>query len=214
MTALGTTALAKNGAQSLGSHLFPVWPGAALAGAALPVACLPGDNLAIHVAVAQATPRTVLVVDTAADPDYGYVGEILAVAAQIRDLAGIMVEGSVRDVVGITRCGLPVVGTGVSVREPTSERGGSVGETVHLAGGAQPVRRGDWVAADEDGAVVLARADTARIVAATIAASEHERTVLDALSNGRSTLDVLNLDPSRVTGWSGAPVAARAVGRP
>lgn len=208
LTAVGTAALTKNGARPLGSHLFPVWPGAAFAAAALPVRCLPGDNLAIHVAVAQAGPRTALVVDASAEPDYGYVDEILAVAARMRDLSGIVIDGCVRDVAGIARCELPVVSAGVSVLEPSTDGGGSVGEQVLLGElRTQPVRRGDWIVADDDGVVALPRGKATAIMAAAIAGVERERAVLDALSSGKSTLDVLNLDPSRVTGWSGEPVS-------
>ena len=53
LTAVGTVALARCGGRPFGTHLFSVWPGAALAATAFPVRCAPGDNLALHVAVAE-----------------------------------------------------------------------------------------------------------------------------------------------------------------
>ncbi|TDQ53339.1 RraA family protein [Actinorugispora endophytica] len=207
LTAAGTAALARSGARPLGSHLFPVWPGAAFAASAFPVRCAPGDNLALHVAVAQAPPGSALVVDVAGEPEYGYVDEILAVAASVRGLAGIIVDGCVRDVAAIARCGLPVVSAGVSVRAPGRDAGGSVGREVRLGADAFPVRRGDWMVVDDDGAVCLPRGRAAAIVADTVESVSRDQEVLAALCSGRSTLDVLNLDPSRVAGWQGAGAA-------
>lgn len=204
LTAVGTAALTRSGARPLDAELFSVWPGAAFAASVLPVQCVPGDNLAIHVGVAQAASGSALVVDTAGTSEYGYVDEILAVAARVRGLAGIVIDGCVRDVAGIARCELPVVATGVAVREPGREAGGAVGREIRF-GGTTRVRRGDWVVADDDGTVVLPRARATAVVTAALEAVERERTVLDALSRGQSTLDVLNLDPSRVTGWEGEP---------
>lgn len=206
LTAVGTAALARNGARPLGADLFPMWPGAAFAAPVFPVRCAPGDNLALHVAVAQAPPNSALVVDVAGDPEYGYVDEIIAVAASVRMLAGIIVDGCVRDVAAIARCALPVVATGVSVREPSRDAGGSVGREVLLgaAPAPVPVRRGDWVVVDDDGVICLPRGRVSAIITDTVEAVSRDQEVLDALCSGRSTLDVLNLDPSRVAGWQGA----------
>ena len=56
---------------------MPVWPGARVSGPAFPVACSAGDNLAIHVAVAEAPPGSVLVVSVGVEPERGYWGEVL-----------------------------------------------------------------------------------------------------------------------------------------
>nr|WP_131102385.1 RraA family protein [Streptomonospora litoralis] len=207
---MGTAALTRCGARPLGSHLFSVWPQAAFAATALPVSCAPGDNLALHVAVAQAAPETALVVDVSGEPEYGYVDEILAVAARMRRISGIVVDGCVRDVAAIGRAGLPVVSAGVSVRAPGHDAGGAVGREVHLNADhlPTPVRRGDWIVADDDGAVCLPRGRATAIVADTVEAVAADQRIVDALVCGASTLDLLNLDPSRVAGWEGAGVAA------
>ncbi|MFC3520829.1 RraA family protein [Streptomonospora nanhaiensis] len=210
LTAIGTAALTRSGARPLGSHLFPVWPGAAFAAAALPVRCAPGDNLAVHVAVAQAPRESALVVDVSGEPEYGYVDEILAVAARLRGVSGIVVDGCVRDVAAIARTGLPVVSAGVSVREPGHDAGGAVGREIVFTADhpPAPVRRGDWIVADDDGVVCLPRGRVTQIVAAAVESVSHDQEVLDALCSGKSTLDLLNLDPSRVAGWEGAAVSA------
>src|SRR5205085_104771 len=76
----------------------PVWPGAKVAGPAFTAACAPGDNLAIHVAVTAAPHGSVLVADASAVPHLGYWGEVLTTGAQARGLAGLVIDGCVRDV--------------------------------------------------------------------------------------------------------------------
>src|ERR1700742_2478549 len=75
-----------------------------LAGYALTVVCHPGDNLMIHVAVARAPTGAVMVVQSH-DGSYGVWGEVLTVAAMTRGIAGLVLEGSVRDLGAIRRLG-------------------------------------------------------------------------------------------------------------
>lgn len=210
LTAVGTTALTRCGGRPLGAHLFALAAGAPFAATVLPVRCAPGDNLAVHVAVAQAPQGAALVVDAAADPEYGYVDEIIAVAADMRGIAAIVVDGCVRDVAAIARTGLPVVAAGVSVRPAGHDAGGTVGQEVLMAGEPVPtaVRRGDWVVADDDGVVCLPRGRVAAIVDATVRAVSRDQEILAAVCSGGSTLDLLHLDPSRVAGWDGGRRAA------
>src|SRR5919197_5356884 len=69
---------------------------ARVAGPALTVACPPGDNLAVHLAVAQAREGEVLVVQTH-DWTRGVWGEVLTVAAMARGVRALVIDGSVRD---------------------------------------------------------------------------------------------------------------------
>lgn len=218
LTAVGTVALARCGGRPFGTHLFSVWPGAAFAATAFPVRCTPGDNLAIHVAVAQAPPGCALVVDVAGEAEYGYVDEILAVAASTRGVAGIVLDGCVRDIAAIARCALPVFGAGVAVREAAHEAGGSVGRQISMTPGGPaplPVRRGDWIVADDDGVVCLPRGQVGSIIAATVDSVSRDREIIDAVYAGESTLDLLGLDPSRVAGWEDrSEHRSRRPGRP
>ncbi|MFI6576406.1 RraA family protein [Nocardiopsis sp. NPDC050513] len=216
---MGTAALARNGARPFGTHLFSVWPGAAFAATAFPVRCVPGDNLAIHVAVAQAPTGSALVVDVAGEPEYGYVDEIIAVAARTRGVVGIVLDGCVRDIAAIAHSELPVFGAGVAVREAGHEAGGAVGQQISMSAaggpGPLPVRRGDWIVADDDGVVCLPRGQVSTIIADTVSGITRDRALVEAVHAGESTLDLLGLDPSRVAGWDGATDhgAQRGVGR-
>ena len=96
---LGTSTLYK--ASKLPCAVDPlirsVWPGAFIAAPAYPLACSPGDNLAIHVAVERAPRGGVLVISTD-NFIAGYWGEVLTVAAEARGIVGLIIDGGVRDV--------------------------------------------------------------------------------------------------------------------
>ena len=122
-------------------------------GAGVPVRCTAGDNLAIHVAVANAPSGSALVVDVGDLADYGYWGEVLTTAALARGLEGLVIDGGVRDIGPIERLGFPVFASTIALRGATKNQVGAV--DVPIRCGGAPVTPGDWVVGDADGVVVV-----------------------------------------------------------
>jgi 4-hydroxy-4-methyl-2-oxoglutarate aldolase len=170
----------------------PLWPGAAVCGAALTVECAIGDNLAIHRALELAGGGLVLVVDAHAHLA-GYWGEVLAVAARARGVAGLVIDGGARDTDALERLAFPVFARGRSILRTVKHQPGRVGEPV-VAGGVQ-VRAGDVVVADADGVVVVRAERLDEVLAASRARVEREREIMARLSAGELTLDLLGLRP-------------------
>jgi 4-hydroxy-4-methyl-2-oxoglutarate aldolase len=81
---------------ALEPSITPVFKGAKVCGPAITVAGHPGDNLWMHHVVAAAEPGSVIVADVAGHLA-GYWGEVLAVAAQARGIAGLVIDGGLRD---------------------------------------------------------------------------------------------------------------------
>src|SRR5207253_2974817 len=73
---LGAATLGESGARRMHPRVKAAWPGARLAAPAAPVRCSPGDNLAIHVAVATAPAGSVIVADMGGARELGYWGEV------------------------------------------------------------------------------------------------------------------------------------------
>ena len=92
---------------AMDASLHPVAPGMRLCGRALTVRCQPADNLTLHAAVARAKPGDVIVADVAGFVEAGHWGEILTVAAQQRGVAGLVINGGVRDIDAARRRDLP-----------------------------------------------------------------------------------------------------------
>jgi len=193
---LGAATLGESGGRPMHPRIRPVWPGARLAAPAVPVRCTPGDNLAIHVAVANATAGAALVVDVGAMTDLGYWGEVLTTAALARGIAGLVIDGGVRDVDALERLGFPVFARLVALPGATKRQPGSIGATAHV--GDVDVSLGDWVVGDADGVVVVPGASLGDVAGAGRARADKEARMFDALRSGATTIELLGLDPSPV----------------
>jgi len=172
---------------ALDPALRPIWPGARLVGRALPVRTHPADNLPLHLALEQARPGDVLVVD-GREELCGYWGEVLAVAAQARGVAGLVIDGGVRDVVEQEELGFPVFSRGVSVRRTGKAHRGIVGSPITVAG--VQVHPGDAVVADADGIVVLSPEAVPGTLEASRARIAKEKAYIERLRAGELTLDL------------------------
>ncbi|WP_067904342.1 RraA family protein [Nocardia vaccinii] len=166
---------------------FRIW------GPAYTVRTGPGHNLWIHRGVYEAPAGSVLVVEITPGDVFGYWGEILSVAAQARGLAGLVIDGGVRDTALLSEVGFPVFAAAVSIsgtgKDPQVP--GALGEPVSIRG--VTVRSGDLVVGDRDGVVVLAADTVDDVLAASRAREEKEADMMRALRNGATTLDLLGL---------------------
>lgn len=170
----------------------PAWPGARCVGRALPVTAASGDNLPLHWAVAEAEPGDVLVVD-AGGSEHGYWGEVLAVSAQARGIAGLVIDGGVRDVARLAALDFPTFSTCVAIRGTTKQWPGRVGTPVSLRG--RQVCRGDIVVADADGIAVVPKDALARVAQAAQERTDKETVVMAELRAGALTLDLYGWRP-------------------
>lgn len=165
-------------------------PGLAIAGPAFCVRCEPGDNLALHHAVAEAAPGDVIVL-SGDGVACGYLGDILAEAAASRGIAGVVVDGFVRDAAELNRMRFPVWARGLAIRGATKIHPGEIGQPVHCGG--VRVAPGDLVVADDDGACAVPAADIGRVFEATGRRLAQEVEMRERLRQGALTLDLLDL---------------------
>jgi 4-hydroxy-4-methyl-2-oxoglutarate aldolase len=169
----------------------PAWLGAALCGPAATVRCPPGDNLALHQAVAAAQPGVVLVASVGGYLNAGAWGEVLTVAAQARGIAGLVIDGAVRDIDAIAERRFPVFSRGLAIGACTKERKGAL--NVPLLFGGLMVRPGDIVAGNSDGLVVIDQEKAEEVSWAAIERRRREQELFEELSKGRTTLELLGL---------------------
>ena len=196
LLALGAATLGESGARPMHPRVKAVWPGAMLAGPAVTVGCPPGDNLAVHVAVASAPPASVLVVDVGGLRELGYWGEVLTTAAEARGLAGLVIDGCVRDVAALEAHRFPVFSTGIALPGAVKTGPGTVGARV--AAGDVEVAAGDWIVADGDGVVVVPAGELDAVLDAGRARAAKEQGMFDRLRDGATTIELLDLDPGAV----------------
>jgi 4-hydroxy-4-methyl-2-oxoglutarate aldolase len=172
--------------------LEPAWPAARVLGPALTVQGGPGDNLALHHAVAEARPGEVIVLAVGAERATAHCGGIVATAARRRGVAGLVLDGAVRDRVEIEEIGLPVFHLGVSPRKPAKDGPAALRVAVEICG--VRVEPGDLVAADADGVVVVPRAEADDVLAAAAALEEREREILAQVEEGKTTVEIYGFE--------------------
>jgi RraA family protein len=150
-----------------------MWPGARFAGSALTVYTRAGDNLAVHRALDIARPGDVLVVNGQGDTTRALLGGLLAGRARKLGLAGIVVDGAVRDVDEIESVGLPVFARAITPAGPYKNGPAEVG--LPVACGGVVCSPGDIVCGDADGVAVVPHARAVRVAEAIAGILQHER---------------------------------------
>jgi 4-hydroxy-4-methyl-2-oxoglutarate aldolase len=193
---LGAATLGESGGRPMRASVKPAWIGATLAAPAYPVRCTPGDNLAVHVAVARAPVGHALVVDVGTERELGYWGEVLTTGAEARGLTGLVIDGCVRDAAALEAHGFPVFSTGLALPGATKELPGRVGGAATVGG--VEVRRGDWVVGDVDGVTVVPGDMLDAVLDAGRARAEKEAGMFARLRDGATTLELLTLDPAPI----------------
>ena len=140
---------------ALHGRIAALRPRMKLAGPALTVDVRPGDNLMIHAAIALAKPGDVLVIDGKGDQTAALMGTIMMAACRQRGIAGVVIDGAVRDSLEIDEMDYPVFSRGTNPNGPTKNVAGRIGHPISI--GNVAVCSGDLVVADADGVVVIAR---------------------------------------------------------
>ncbi len=143
-----------------------------MVGTAITVKAPIGDNLFFHQALDMAQPGDIIVVDGATGNNRSLAGEIMIRFAQKKGLAGIVVDGCLRDLDGIQNLTMPVYAAGVTPQGPWKFGPGEV--NVPIACGGQVVFPGDILVGDRDGIVVVRRQDAAKVVEIAISKKASE----------------------------------------
>jgi 4-hydroxy-4-methyl-2-oxoglutarate aldolase len=193
LRSLGTATLgeAAPDAALLNVRLAPLAPGMRVAGPARTVRCVPGDNLALHLAISAASVGDVLVVDYGGSLASGPFGEIMALACQMRGIAGMVIDGAVRDTVQIAALGFPVFARGIDIRGTIKHDRGEIDAPLEI-GGAH-ITSGDMIVADADAVIVLPATTVATALAEGEARQAKEALMMDRLRAGETTLEILGL---------------------
>lgn len=167
----------------------PVWDGARTEGPALTVAINAGDHRSVFTAIDNAEPGHVLVIAPrdGTDAERCVFGEVTSIAAMERGIAGVVVDGLIRDVDAIRDLRFPVFARGVTPRGPRPRTEGQIGGTVIIA--HRTIHVGDHVVGDGDGVVTVPAADRNRLLAIATGVVERERHIIAGLRAGRSVLD-------------------------
>jgi len=175
--------------------LRPLWPCPRIVGRAVTVKIKPAglEKPKQHLctpAIAAATASDVIVVDHGGRTDVAAWGGLLSLAAQVKKIRGVIVDGAARDVDESRELEFPVFGRGavqVTARGRVMQE--SFNEEIECAG--VQVHPGDLVIADMSGVVFIPRAREEEVLTQAEGLAAAEQRMAAAIKTGRSVVEVM-----------------------
>ena len=126
---------------------------AKLLGTAFTVKVPEGDNLMFHKSMDMAKPGDVIMIDAGGDKSRAIFGELMITYCKSRGIAGVVVDGSIRDYDAISKMDFPVYAIGITPNGPYKNGPGEINTPIVIGG--RVVCPGDIIVGDQDGIVVI-----------------------------------------------------------
>ena len=113
----------------------------------------------------------------------------MTLAAQIRGISGLVIEGAARDSVALGNRNFPVFSRGLAIGACAKTKFGAVNEPLDFGGlSAQP---GDIVVGDRDGMVIIDWDLVGRVYEAGLQRRGREQLLTEQLQKGKTSLELL-----------------------
>jgi len=173
----------------------PLWPCPRIVGRAVTVKIKPAglEKPKQHLctpAIEAATDNDVLVIDHGGRTDVAAWGGLLSLAAQVKKIRGVIVDGAARDVDESHELKFPVFGrAAVQVTARGRVMQESFNEEIECAG--VQVHPGDLVIADMSGIVFIPRAKEDEVLTQAEGLAAAEQRMAEAIKTGRSVVEVM-----------------------
>lgn len=170
--------------------LLAVTAGAKMAGKAVTVRTYPGDWAKPVEAIDHAKPGDVIVVDQGGVGPACW-GELASESCLQRGVAGVVIDGAIRDVDAIRALKFPAF---ARILTPTAGEPKGFGEIgVPIKVGGVTIEPGDWIAGDDSGVVRIPRAKAVEIANRAMDVLEHENRLREEIRRKSSLAAVTEL---------------------
>lgn len=169
-----------------GARLRPFHAGGVLVGPAFTVKTRPGDNLMIHKALDLAEAGDVIVVDGGGDLTNALIGEMMVAHAMARGLAGMVLNGAIRDAKALREGDFPVFAAGVTHRGPYKDGPGEINVPIAIDG--MVIEPGDLVIGDDDGLLCVPFDEVDALYEATRKKMKQEAEQIAAIQAGTNDI--------------------------
>ena len=168
----------------------PIKTGFHMVGRALTVSTMDGDWAKPIEAIDRADSETVLVIDVKGGKTAVW-GELATWSAKIKGLAGIVIDGAVRDLDDLLRMNIPIFCRHISSNAGEPKGFGEIGAEITCGG--ERVRTGDWIIGDDSGVVVVPQERAQEIANRALDVKEHEDRIREEIKRGGSLGKVLKV---------------------
>jgi len=163
-----------------------------IVGSAITVKAMIGNNLGVHQALYLAEEGDVIVVDGNGFENIAMWGGIMTEIAVKRKIAGLIIDGSIRDIDEALKLNFPIFCKGVSPRGPHKGWGDDV--NVPISCGSVPVLPGDIIIGDSDGVVVIHKRFAEDVLKRSKEKLEKEKKWIQEIKDGKTSLEAIGLD--------------------
>ncbi|HXZ23438.1 MAG TPA: bifunctional hexulose-6-phosphate synthase/ribonuclease regulator, partial [Methanomassiliicoccales archaeon] len=158
---------------------------------ALTVQTARGDWAKPVEAIDRANPGDVIVVDAGGN-DMAVWGELASWSAKVKGIAGVVIDGSARDIEEILDIGFPCFSKFVVPHAGEPKGYGGIGHEIVCGG--QTVRSGDWIIGDENGVIVVPQEHSVEIANRAVDVAERENRIREEIKRGGSLSKVQELE--------------------
>ena len=168
----------------------PIITGLHMVGRALTVRTIDGDWAKPIEAIDKSEKGTVLVVD-ANQGQIAVWGELATWSAKLKGLAGVVIEGAVRDYEDLLKIKFPIFSRFIVPNAGEPKGFGEIGAEITC--GNQSIRTGDWIIGDDSGVVVVPQEIAQEIANRALDVKEQENRIREEIKHGGSLGSVLKL---------------------
>ncbi|MCZ7400011.1 MAG: bifunctional hexulose-6-phosphate synthase/ribonuclease regulator [Candidatus Methanoperedens sp.] len=165
--------------------------GTKTAGKAVTVQTFPGDWAKTVEAIDVANPGDVIVIYNGS-PHVAPWGELATLSCINKGIAGVVIDGAVRDVDDIRRLNFPVFATSIVPNAGEPKGFGEINAEIQCGG--QTVKPGDFIVGDDNGVVVIPKERGYEIARRAVEVEKNERRIRDEIKRGKTLSEVLYLE--------------------
>ncbi len=168
----------------------PLFKGIRMVGQAVTVRTYPGDWAKPVEAIEVAEEGDVIVID-AGGVGPALWGELATHSAMQRGVAGVVIDGAIRDTFDIVQLGFPAFSRIIMPNAGEPKGFGEIG--VPITVGNRRVENGDWILGDDDGVVVLPKSMATEYANRGMDVLEKENRIREEIKEGSTLSEVTEL---------------------
>jgi 3-hexulose-6-phosphate synthase/6-phospho-3-hexuloisomerase len=171
--------------------IAPLCGGLKMAGRAVTTQSFAGDWAKPVEAIDHAGPGDILVINNEGSCTVATWGELATMSAIRRGIAGVVIDGAVRDIDDIRKLSFPIFARAVVPNAGEPKGFGEINCEIRCGG--QLVRPGDWIVGDESGVVVISRERAYEIARRALEVKKTEERVREEIRRGSTLSKVSDL---------------------